>query len=280
MFAASVAWLPALVLGIAPLAAPASDAAPPECLGPLVDFHVHLKGGLTLEEALEISKKRGVTFGIAPNCGVGFPITDDEGALRFLTQLEGKPVYRGMQAEGREWVRMFSPAVIARFDYVFTDAMTFFDKNGKRVRLWIPEEVSIGDPQEFMDYYVATIVSVLTNEPIDIYANATFLPGAIAARYDALWTEERMAKVIEAAVKNDVALEINARFRVPSAAFIQKAKKAGAKFSFGTNNGDKDLGNLEYSIAMARQCGLTKGDMFVPKPDGKKPIQRKKRSNP
>ncbi|MBN2136678.1 MAG: hypothetical protein JW720_02620, partial [Sedimentisphaerales bacterium] len=40
---------------------------------PLVDYHVHLKGGLTLDEAIAISKKNGVKFGIAQNCGLGFP---------------------------------------------------------------------------------------------------------------------------------------------------------------------------------------------------------------
>ena len=51
-----------------------------------------------------------------------------------------------------------------------------------------------------------------------------------------------MEKVIDAAVRNGVAIEINARYRLPSPAFIKLAKSKGAKFSFGTNNGDRDLG--------------------------------------
>ncbi len=65
------------------------------------------------------------------------------------------------------------------------------------------------------------------HEPIDIYANATFLPDQIAAEYDALWTPERMQRVIDAAVKNDVAIEINNRYKIPSAAFIKAAKASG-----------------------------------------------------
>ena len=68
-----------------------------------------------------------------------------------------------------------------------------------------------------------------------------------------------------------------ARYRIPSVKFIKLAKKAGAKFAFGTNNGGRELGHLEYSLDMAEKCGLTKNDMFVPKPYGKKPIQTKKR---
>jgi len=242
---------------------------------PIVDYHVHLKGGLTLDEAIAISQRRGVTFGIAENCGVGFPTTNDAALEPFLKKLDGKPVYRAMQAEGREWVTMFSPETIAKFDYVFTDSMTWTNDAGKRMRLWMPNEVEVGDKQKFMDTLVERTVGILTNEPIDIYVNPTFLPAEIADEYDTLWTDERMAKVIDAAVKNGVAIEINARYRLPSERFLRKAKEAGATFSFGTNNGGKDLGQLAYSRMVARRLGLTGRDMFVPKPDGKKPVQVK-----
>jgi hypothetical protein len=37
-----------------------------------------------------------------------------------------------------------------------------------------------------------------------------------------------------------------------------------------------NLGRLEYSIEMVKQCGLKWQDIFVPKPAGRKPIQVKK----
>ncbi|NIP22287.1 MAG: DUF1080 domain-containing protein [Phycisphaerae bacterium] len=243
----------------------------------LVDYHVHLKGGLTIEEAVRMSKRRGVKFGIAQNCGLGFKVINDDGLKEFLEKLEGKPVYKAMQAEGREWLGMFSPEWIAKFDYVFTDAMTFTDDRGRRTRLWIKEEVSIGNEQRFMDMLVKKTVGILNNEPIDIYVNPTFLPAEIAGRYDDLWIEQRMMKVIEAAVRNDVAIEINARFMIPSARFIKLAKQAGAKFALGTNNGGKDLGNLEYCRRMIRECGLKESDFFKPRPAGKRAIDRWKR---
>jgi len=243
---------------------------------PLVDFHVHLKGGLTLEEALALSQKNGINYGIAPNCGLGFPITNDAGIEDFLLSMKGQPVFLGMQAEGREWVNLFSKEAIAKFDYVFTDAMTFTDNRGKRMRLWIQEEVEIKDKQAFMDMYVDRIISVLSREPIDIYVNPTFLPEVIVAEYDQLWTPERMGKVIEAARKNEVAIEINNRYRIPSPTFLKLAKQAGVKFSMGTNNSDSNLGRAEYALEMIRECGLTSRDMFMPKPGGQKPVERRK----
>jgi len=124
-----------------------------------------------------------------------------------------------------------------------------------------------------MDMLVERTVGILTKEPIDIYVNPTFLPAGIASEYDMLWTPERMDRVIQAAIQNGVAIEINSRYKLPGEAFIRRAKAAGAKFSFGTNNGDRDLGDLAYSRLMARRYNLTKDDLFVPKPDGRKPIQ-------
>ena len=243
---------------------------------PVVDYHVHLKGGLTIEEALRNSRRTGIQYGIAINCGIGFPVASDAGAAEFLAGMKGQPVFLAMQGEGREWVKLVSKQTIANFDYVFTDAMTFTGDDGKRMRIWIKEEIGeIKDKQRFMDMYVNRILGVLNNEPIDIHANPTFLPEQIAAEYDELWTPERMQPVIEAAKENDVAIEINNRYRIPSAKFIVAAKKAGVKFSFGTNNSDKDLGRIEYGVQMVKECGLGWSDFFVPKPDGEKPVQRR-----
>jgi hypothetical protein len=243
---------------------------------PVVDYHTHLKGGLTLEQALANSRRLGIMYGIAVNGGLKFPITSDAGILDFLASVKGQPCFVGLQGEGREWVSLFSSDAVAKFDYAYTDCMTFSDDQGVRRRMWIPEEVGeIRDREQFMEMFVSRIVGILRHEPIDIHANPTFLPDVIAHDYDRLWTPARMDKVIEAAKANDVAIEINNRYKIPSAAFIQRAKNAGVKFSFGTNNADPNLGRMEYALEMVKQCGLAWNDIFIPKPDGKKAAQRK-----
>src|SRR5207302_4701638 len=122
----------------------------------------HLKSGLTLEQALAKSRRDGIQYGIAANCGKGFPIENDDGARKFAESLKGQPVFVAMQAEGREWTQMFSRRAAGLFDYIFTDSMTWSDNRGKRMRLWMPEEVgAISDPQEFMDTLVDRAVSIL-----------------------------------------------------------------------------------------------------------------------
>ena len=215
-----------------------------------------------MEELLEHSKETGIAYGVAFNAGVGFPITNDSTLLANYEQYKDYPVYMAMQAEGREWVTMFSKEYIGTFDYVFTDAMTWTDTKGRRMRLWMPEEVFVDDKDDFMDQLVGKIVGVMEDEPIDIYVNSTFLPDLLQPEYDVLWTEARMDKVIQAAVANDIAIEINARYKIPSATFIKRAKAAGVKFSMGTNNTDKDLGTLDYAIGMITECGLEPDDFF------------------
>ena len=135
-----------------------------------------------------------------------------------------------MQAEGREWVQMFSRKALARFDYVFTDSMTWTDDRGKRMRLWIRGEVgTIADPQEFMETLVDRTVGILNNEPIDIYVNPTFLPAQLCrALRRAVDSRSGCRQVVSALQGNGVAMEINNRYRIPSAAFIKRARERRA----------------------------------------------------
>ncbi|PIF06007.1 MAG: hypothetical protein CSA36_03910 [Draconibacterium sp.] len=242
---------------------------------PLVDYHVHLKGGLTIDEVVENSQKLGINYGIAPNCGLNFPVTNDSSLYAYINDVAGSPTFKGMQAEGREWITLFAPEAITRFDYVFTDAMTFTDYKGRRNRIWIPEEVWVDDKQQFMDQMVEKIEAIFSLEPVDIYVNPTVLPAQLMNEYEQLWTKERKERVIKVLADNNIALEINARYKTPHADMIMMAKDAGVKFSFGTNNTGRDLGRLEYCIQMIEACKLTPNDMFEIKPDNLKPVKVK-----
>ena len=242
---------------------------------PLIDFHTHLKGGLTMEQALKHAQFIGCNYGVAANCGLKFPVTNDTTLNAYFNGISKEPVFKAMQCEGREWVTLFSPKAVAQFDYIFTDAMTWTDLKGRRMRLWMPEEIFVDNEQKFMDLLVCKIEAILGNEPVDIHANPTFLPAKLAPDYDRLWTPERMDRVIKVLKDNDVALEINARFKLPSIPFIKRAKEAGVKFSFGTNNGsNNDLGRLEYCLKAMKEAGITKEDMFIPRPSNEKKVMK------
>jgi len=231
----------------------------------ITDLHIHLKGDFDIEDAVRKSNAENISYGIAFNCGYKFPIHQDGQIDSVLLTMKDYPQFLvGMQAEGREWVDIFSKESIGKFDYVFTDAMTFTDEKGRRNRIWMKDETWIDDEEQFMDYLVNTIVRIMSEEPIDIYVNPTFLPVQMADRYNNFWTKERMDKVIQAAKENNIAIEINNRYSIPSPEFIKRAKAAGVKFTVGTNNADENFSGAEYALKMIQECGLTEEDFFMP----------------
>jgi hypothetical protein len=271
--ASALACAALLVAGVS-AAQPPRPAAP---TGAQADYHVHIKSDLSLDQALQRSKETGIYYGIATNGGLSFPINSDAGLEAFLRDMQGKPAFKAFQAEGREWVRLFSRETLAKFDYVFTDAMTWSDDSGRRMRLWIPDDVGmIANPQTFMDTLVDRATRIFANEPIDLYVNPTFIPAQLAADYDRLWTPARMKRIVDGLAASGIGMEINNRYRIPSAAFVRLAKQAGIKFACGTNNtGAADLGRNEYCGQIIRECNLGPADFWTPPAEGKKAVQRK-----
>jgi hypothetical protein len=232
---------------------------------PITDLHIHLKGKLTIEDAAKKSKEENIQYGIAVNCGMGFPVHSDSQIDSVLQIFKNFPqFYVAMQAEGREWVNIFSKESRDKFDYVFTDCMTFTDEKGRRNRIWMKNETWIDDEEQFMDYMVNTLVKILNTEPINVYVNSTFLPAQMADRYSQFWTPTRMDKVIKAAKDNNIAIEINNRYKIPSADFIKRAKLAGVKFTVGTNNADENFSGAAYALEMIKECKLTQNDFYLP----------------
>jgi hypothetical protein len=249
---------------------------------PLVDLHVHLDNS-TIDKVLELPAARGVKFGIVEHAGTKenqYPVvlSSDTELNARNAMLEGKPVYKGIQAEWTDWMGCFSRAALARLDYVLTDTMTFPGKNGQRVKLWEPgveERVEMRDREAFMDRYVDWHVEIISKQPIDLLANVSWLPAPLANDYEKFWTPERMKRVLDAAVKYQVAIEISSSFKLPQLSFLKAAKAAGLKFTFGSNGRYPNMGKLDYSVQMAKMLGLKKSDLFTPAPDGQKAVQRR-----
>ena len=235
---------------------------------PVIDYHVHLTMSMGLKAALEKSFADGFEFGIATNCGMGFPITSNE-QIKAHFKYDNKlpPLYYAMQGEGREWHEIFSKESREMFDYVFTDALTFFDHKGRRTQLWIPSTIYMDiSEQEYMDMIMDRTLKIINEEPIDFLASPTRLSDAMMADYEKYWTDARVTQLIKALKDNNVALEINSVSNVPSARIIKAAKAAGIKFTLGTNNaGIAELDRLDYSLRMVEECSLTIDDMWFPK---------------
>jgi histidinol phosphatase-like PHP family hydrolase len=250
---------------------------------PLVDLHVHLDNS-SIDQVLPLAKERNVKFGIVEHAGTKenvYPrvLSSDADLNAQIAMLDGKGVYKGVQAEWNDWMSCFSKEGLAKLDYILTDAMTFPGKDGKRVKLWeagVENRVDMADKQAFMDRFVDWHIEVLSKQPIDLLANVSWLPAGLLNDYDTYWTAKRVQKVVDAFVKNQVAMEISSSYKLPKLAFLKVAKEAGVKFTFGSNGRYPNMGKLEYSIATAKELGLKASDMWLPAADGQKAAQRRK----
>lgn len=236
---------------------------------PVIDYHVHLKGGLTKEMAHAMSMNYGINYGVAPNAGeggVGRMLANDQEVYEYYEEVKPLPFLCGVQGEGRKWTATFSQEALGTFDYLFTDAMTIMDHKNRNSRIYRAEEVHYDGvtKEQYMEQIVDQTVKILTNEPADIFANPTYIPEDMQADYDQYWTDERINRVLDVMKEHSIALEINPRYMIPSLKIIRMAKERGLKFVFGTNNVDANFGKLEYCIKAIKECGITIDDLWFP----------------
>jgi hypothetical protein len=234
---------------------------------PVIDFHVHLRGGMTIEKAMDRQAVTGINVGVLKNLGQGWPLETDQQLRAFLDSVKQRPVFVGVQVNDRGWMNQHASELIQRLDFVLADTMIMPMPNDDSppVKLWVADQYTIEDPEAWMERYMRHNLRVLA-EPCTILANPTYLPPAVEDKYDQLWTDARMRQLIQAAIDHQVALEINARSGLPSERFIRMAKQMGAKFTFGSNNFDDQPIDMTRCLEAIQRYGLTKQDMYVPQP--------------
>lgn len=235
----------------------------------LTDYHIHIRGGMTLEKAALRQEHSGINSAVLENFGREWPLADNA-QLKDFIDTHSKPLPGGgrlpvgIQVNDRDWFTRIDPVLRKRLDFVLADTMIMgTTTEGKPRRLWLPD-VTIADPAAWMVEYLAHNLRIL-DEPISILANPTYLPPCIADRYDQLWTEDRMRQVIAKAVAKGVALEIQAGSDYPKPAFLKLAKQMGAKFSFGSNNFDDKTKDLSRWFQAIDLLDLTPADVWSPK---------------
>jgi len=246
----------------ASIAEPASATKPSF---PVADYHVHLSEHLSIEQALDLAKQRGVQIGIVEHPGPGYKLNSDADLKQYLDTLRKFPVRVGLQPVYPGWSKAFSKPLLDQLDYILMDALTLPNPDGTFLAIWQIDTV-VDDDQAFMSRYLQFIEHVMTTEPLDIFGWPTFLPVPIARQHADLWTKPRMQRIIDLALSKKIAIEINEVSHVPDASFITLAKRAGLKFTFGTDSRTpQGAAHLYYCYQMANKCGLTEADMFVPR---------------
>ena len=63
----------------------------------------------------------GIKFGVVDNFGRHYWNYSDKHLQNYLTRLQGKSFYVGIQAEGRDWFNVFSKDLLAQCDFIIAD---------------------------------------------------------------------------------------------------------------------------------------------------------------
>ena len=229
---------------------------------PIYDLHVHPSQTQTVWQIIEKAEKNGIQM-----CGIIInPGRTDESVLRFINDVKDLPCFMALQPMQMGWSEYLSKELIERMDYIIMDPQTIPNSNkyGDTARIW-RTDCYIDDAEEFMKINVEHYLKVINNpEPMNIFGWPLYLPPAIAPLFLRLWTKERMEQIIEAVRNRGLALEINDIARTPHAEFILMAKKAGVKFTFGSDTRDHRTFRLDYCKQIATLCGLTEDDFYIP----------------
>ena len=230
----------------------------------ITDWHLHIRGGMTPEMAVERERASGIRSSAMENHGREWEIFDNARLVDFAARARKAnpkmPV--GIQVNDRDWFREIDAATRAKFDYILADTMIMGKlPDGRDNRLWMVKTVD--DADAWMERYMAHNLQIL-DEPISILANPTYLPDPLAADYDRLWTEDRMRQLIAKAVERGIALEIQAGSPYPRPKFLRLAKEMGAKFSFGTNNFDPTPKDLSRWLEAITWLDLKGSDIWTP----------------
>jgi hypothetical protein len=208
-----------------------------------------------------------VSFGLLLNLSPAGIETDDD-LQKFIDEVKDYPCYMGLKPATPGWSKNFSKELIDRFDYILM-APQYMPNGNKYGDLMDMKDFNtyVDDPEDFMKRNMEWYLKILNNadDPLDILGWPLFLPPSIQREYYMLWTKERMEQLVEAAGKNRIAVEINDLAHTPHVEFILMAKKAGVKFTFGSDTaGDQRSYRLDYCKEVATLCNLTEDDFFVP----------------
>ena len=210
----------------------------------LCDFHIHLRGGMSVEKGLARERASGVASAFIANHGRGWEIDTNEklgafaDAARATGRAQGRLVRVGIQVNDRDWFRQIDAATRAKFDYVLADALIM---DGQK--LW--EDFSIPDANAWMERYFAHNMKIL-DEPITIFANPTYLPKPLEGQWDRLWTDARLKALFAKAKAKGIAMEVQAGSPFQAhPRYLKFAKESGCLISLGTNNFDDRVPSLD-----------------------------------
>ncbi len=219
----------------------------------MFDAHIHSTfsdGNLHVDEIVKIARRKNFNIGIADHAGSTYPLCSHEAIFDYLKVLKKYPVKCSLELNINENFSL-NDDILEDLDYCIGGV--HFEGN----TLVGISEITANHTQEFMDTIVEIMVDAMNKGRMNILSHLTCLPKCITHLSGELFTPIRCDKIISTAVKNNIYLEINNLFKVPNEEFVDRALRAGACFSVGSDGHlPGAVCNLDYPRQVIRNLNI------------------------
>jgi hypothetical protein len=229
---------------------------------PFIDFGIHADGPFNVDSAMQAYMKTGVNLGLVVDASKMEKGNENGSMLDFINRYLKYPVFVGVYRQNLAPIDSVNESTRDQFDYTIGNISTFKMRDGQDIDL--TKEATIPNKQAFMDDYVKAIADALDKGSLSILSDATLLPTNLQSESDKLWTTERMLKVIESARRNNTAIGIDNRSKLPSIPFLKLAKEKGCLFAPMGLYADGVMHEPLYVYEVIDQCKLDYKDMYIP----------------
>ena len=244
-----------------------------------LDCHAHTvwsDGTLTPEQLVKTVRARGVRPGIADHVSgdVAGAVKTIEQLRAYLDELERHDVARGAEFCWHDplW-REVPDDLASRFTHRIGSLHAVQLVDGDWLHMFqrtFPAGLSDDD---YMDAHLSTLERFAAEMPVDVLAHPTLLPLSLRARaLEELWTEPREERAVAALLAAGIAFEVSNRYR-PHGRFVRRAADAGVRLSLGSDgHGEKQVGDLDFPLALAREIGVPDESLYDPAAHGSRAV--------
>ncbi len=226
-----------------------------------IDENIHAGGNFNIDAALQSFYNTGINLGLVIDAGNLEQGKETEILVDHLRKYKQLPVFLGLFKNNLTGLEGIPDSITSQFDYIIGDITRFEGSSGQ---VDVLKDVNVADKERFMDDYIRAITEGLDKGGLNIWASATLLPESLIPEYDQLWNPARMAKVIDAAKRNNVAIEVCNQKRIPSMSFLKLAKEKGCLFSNGGLFRENQMTEPLYFYEVIGQCKLDYKDVYIP----------------
>jgi len=123
---------------------------------------------------------------------------------------------------------------------------------------------TLGTPmqEELAKNYFLAIMNAMRNNGVDVIAHPFRLHNNLAPYL----SPEDIDEFVKVAAENEVAIEINSKYRVPSEEFLRTCLKEGVKLSIGTDaHTTAEVGMVDWQMAMLKRIGAREDYLILNK---------------